>query len=371
MTDATTEDQVAALRQRISELEKALSDADSQRANLLEIAGDSVFVVNPQTQQIYETNTNAARRLGYGYDEILSIPYSQIEIRPADQSGVWESALSQTEVYECVLRCKDGSEIPVEVSSRMVRHEGRAALLNFARDISRRKQVEAEREQLIVELDTYAQMVAHDLKNPVALLMGYSEMLVEDFRSLSETELAEHLNMILHSSIKMRNIIDDLLLLASIRSIREVETEPLEMAAVVQEALSHLTLRIEESNAVIQQPDEWPQAVGYAPWVEQVWANYISNAIKYGGAPPHIEVGATLQEDFIIFWVRDNGTGISEDNQKRLFEQFTRFDKARAEGHGLGLSIVKLIVNKLGGAVGADSTPEKGSTFYFTLPALQ
>lgn len=369
MTDATTEDQAASLQKRISELEKALKDADNQRVNLLEVAGDSVFVIDPQTKQILETNTNAARRLGYGYEEILTIPYSEIEIRSPDHSEMWHSELSQTEVYECVLRGKDGSEIPVEVSSRMVRHQGGAALLNFARDISRRKQAEDEREQLIIELDNYAQMVAHNLKNPVALLMGYTEMLVDDFRSLNEAELEEQLGLIYNASIKMRNIINDLLLLASIRRISEVDTEPLNMAAVVEEALSHLTLKIEESKVVIHQPDMWPQAVGYAPWVEQVWANYISNAIKYGGAPPHIDLGATVQDDLVIFWVRDNGTGISEDNQKRLFEQFARFDKARAEGHGLGLSIVKSIVNKLGGAVGADTTPGQGSTFYFTLPA--
>jgi len=100
-----------------------------------------------------------------------------------------------------------------------------------------------------------------------------------------------------------------------------------------------------------------------------VWVNYLSNAHKYGGRPPHIELSAETQTDGTVrFAVRDSGPGIALEDQARLFKPFARLDQVRAKGHGLGLSIVRRIVEKLGGQVGVESQLGYGSTFYFTLP---
>ena len=116
-------------------------------------------------------------------------------------------------------------------------------------------------------------------------------------------------------------------------------------------------------------PTDWPTAVGHAPWIEEVWANYISNGIKYGGHPPYLELGSTLQPDHMIrFWIRDNGSGISPNDMKRLFVPFERLKPKKIEGFGLGLSVVERIIKRLGGSVGVESQPGEGSTFYFTLP---
>jgi signal transduction histidine kinase len=104
--------------------------------------------------------------------------------------------------------------------------------------------------------------------------------------------------------------------------------------------------------------------------VEEVWVNYISNGLKYGGQPPHLELGATATPNgTICFWVRDNGPGLSPAAQAKLFTRFTRLDQTRAKGHGLGLSIVQHIVEKLGGEVGIESAVGQDCKFYFTLPA--
>jgi signal transduction histidine kinase len=113
----------------------------------------------------------------------------------------------------------------------------------------------------------------------------------------------------------------------------------------------------------------WPTALGYAPWIESVWSNYLSNAIKYGGRPLRIEVGGEeVAGGFARFWVRDNGRGLTPEEQARLFTSFTRLGQPRSLGHGLGLTIVRRIVERLGGKVGVESEPGKGSTFWFTLP---
>jgi signal transduction histidine kinase len=135
--------------------------------------------------------------------------------------------------------------------------------------------------------------------------------------------------------------------------------------------MQRLAYMIDECSAEITLPDSWPIALGYGPWVEEVWVNYLSNALKYGGQPPRIEVGATVQADGTVrFWVCDNGPGLASEEQARLFTPSTRFDQVRAKGHGLGLSIVRRIVRKLGGQVGVESEIGQGSIFSFTLPGV-
>jgi signal transduction histidine kinase len=221
------------------------------------------------------------------------------------------------------------------------------------------------------ELDAFAHTVAHDLKGPLAHMVGFAHLLAEDQGTLSEADQRESLQMIARSGHRMSNIIDELLLLSSVRKLGDVELRPLAMGSIVVEALERLNYLIEPNQAVIHYPEEWPQGIGYAAWVEEVWVNYISNGIKYGGRPPHVELGATTsgEEERIHFWVRDNGSGLTTEEQSRLFTPFTRLDQTRARGHGLGLSIVRRIVDRLNGSVGVESQVGSGSTFWFTLPA--
>jgi signal transduction histidine kinase len=174
---------------------------------------------------------------------------------------------------------------------------------------------------------------------------------------------------VLEGGQKISSIIDELFLLATIQKATDLPRELLDMNGIISAAQRRLMYMIRESDAEILMPDAWPPAEGYAPWVEEVWMNYLSNALKYGGRPPHIELGATAQGNMVRFWVRDNGQGIPHEEQDQLFTQFTRLGDTHVEGHGLGLSIVKRIVDKLGGEVGVESTVGQGSTFCFTLPA--
>lgn len=225
-----------------------------------------------------------------------------------------------------------------------------------------------ELRRLNAELDAFAHTVAHDLQNPLNLIINYAHLLQEQTR-LAEPQ-QNHLNALIHSAHKMHHIIDDLLLLAGVYKT-EVELKPLNMGRIVAEAQQRLTHLIHETQAKISFPGQWPEAVGHAPWVEQVWANLLSNGIKYGGRPPHLRLGATARSDGMVrFWVRDNGPGLTPEQQAKLFTPFTRLNHT-ASGHGLGLSIVKRIVERLGGEVGveSDGSPQSGSLFYFTLPA--
>lgn len=258
---------------------------------------------------------------------------------------------------------------PFQTAEVRARVQAHLRLRALQRDLKREI---AERDKLIAELDAFAHTVAHDLKTPLTSIIGYAQVLEQAHESLSETQLHTYLQTIAQRGRDMSNIIDELLLLAGVRKMEQVKMEALDMGTIVAKTQRRLSDMIEEYQAEIVLPDAWPTAIGYGPWIEEVWANYISNAIKYGGRPPLVELGATEDaEGMVRFWVRDNGAGLAPDEQERLFTPFTRLSQAQvsAKGHGLGLSIVRRIVEKLGKQVGVEGDVGKGSTFFFTLPA--
>jgi len=252
------------------------------------------------------------------------------------------------------------------LSGRTGRAVGSLVVLH---DITARKRAETERERLIAELDAFARTVAHDLKSPLAVLVPSSLTLRDEYETMPPAEIAEFATMIAETSLKMSDIVDALLLLAQLERVKEVKRGPVALAAVVAQALKRLDSEIREAQVQVSRSDEWPIVIGYGPWLEEAFANYVSNAIKYGGEPPVIALGAERQPDGTVrCWVRDNGRGLSDEQQTRLFAEFTRLGGARAGGHGLGLSIVRRIVERLNGQVGVTSVEGQGSEFYFILP---
>jgi signal transduction histidine kinase len=244
------------------------------------------------------------------------------------------------------------------------------------------KQLQAERERLHEftlelqerneELDAFAHTVAHDLKGPLGVIVGSAELLNTKHAQLDAGQMSSCLRSIAQYGRKMNNITDELLLLASVRKMTEIELAPLDMAMVVSDAQIRLADVAESERAEIKLPTVWPVPYSYGPWVEEVWVNLLSNAIKYGGHPPVVEVGARQPTNGMVrYWVRDNGEGLDQEEQARIFMPFTRLSQVRSKGHGLGLSIAKRIVERLGGRVDVDSQRGSGSTFSFTLPSAE
>ncbi len=276
-------------------------------------------------------------------------------------------------------------EYPLSNKGETIWYEGRAipktknSILYIARDITKRKKAEMELKEHAIqlqerneELDAFSHTVAHDLKNPLSTMLSFADLLLHEHSTLDNNEINEFLGTIIESGVKTQQIINSLLLFANVRKA-DIPAEELNMTDVIAEATKRLAPMINSYNAKITVSHSWPTAIGYAPWIEEVWTNYISNALKYGDSTPVIEIGADIlksdsSEKMVRFWVSDNGKGISYEDQQTVFRQFERLDQVKIKGHGLGLSIVRRIIEKLGGEVGVESNQDEGSLFYFTLP---
>jgi PAS domain S-box-containing protein len=334
------------------------------RDQVFESMLDAVFVLDP-AGQIVDLNPAAEQIFGVTSDR--AIGKLMVEAFPSYKTAI----LPFARVQDVRTEIEVGEQIfDLQISPLSARTRQNAGRLIVLRDITPRKKVEAEREALISELDAYAHTVAHDLKNPLGNVLGYAEDLLELYEELPQAERTADLQAIIRSAKSMNSIINNLLLLASVRNQDTIETTPLDMHQIVENVLARLERTLSEAGAQITLTEGWPPVQGYAPWVEEIWANYLSNAVKYGGKPPHLTLGAAASPDGqICFYVQDNGPGLTPPEQQALFIQFSRLDQHRhLDGHGLGLSIVQRIAHKLHGRVGLESTPGAGTTFYFTLP---
>lgn len=226
-----------------------------------------------------------------------------------------------------------------------------------------------ENERLIADLDAYARSVAHDLKNPIGGVIGLTEFIKEDILNQKQDQAFELLDILNEQGHKMLTIVDELLLLSRIRK-EDIQPIEIDMQSIVNNAINRLRQPIKERGAKFKLPEKWPVVKGNPQWIEEVWVNLISNAIKYGGDPPEIVIGTEkMISGWNRFWIQDNGNGLPAELYEKLFTDFERLGQQTAEGHGLGLSITKRIIEKLGGQVlvSSKNIPGKGCIFSFTL----
>lgn len=219
------------------------------------------------------------------------------------------------------------------------------------------------------ELETFVYTVSHDLKTPIVTIEGFIGALKEDFGDRLSEDAKTYLNYMSDASQKMEDLINDLLELSRIGRVTE-KKEDLLFAVIVEEALNILKPRLQEKGIEVQIQKDLPVVFGNKKRYVQVMENLLSNAVKYIGQDnqtPRIEVGTQKQNSQDVFFVRDNGIGIEERYFDKIFQVFQRLPAAKkhGEGTGIGLAIVKRIIELNGGKIWLKSEPGKGSTFFF------
>jgi len=225
-------------------------------------------------------------------------------------------------------------------------------------------------------LDLFIRTVANNLKTPLNSMLTDSIRLEKESsptRPLRlDTPSFKTLQKLQETGQLADNTVDALLLLAGLFREEEVKLELLEMSDIVSLVIEkRLAYLISQSQAKIKLAEIWPTVPGVRLWIEEIWMNYISNALKYGGKPPHLELGANpIPPDRVRFWIRDKGDGLTQKEQAQLFTTpFNLQHQLDIKEGGFGLSMVQHLVKQLGGEVGVESKKGKGSLFYFILPA--
>lgn len=327
------------------------------------------LLIDPATGSIVDANPAASTFYGYSHAELQTMKINQINTLPPDviYLEMQQALLEKRHFFFFRHRLASGEVRDVEVSAAPIEVEGQQLLYSIVHDITEKRQAERETRQLIHELDAFAYTAAHDLKAPLSIIMGYAQNLRYE---IPPNDLhRDTLIKIEATTQKMGKIIDELLLFARSFEKEVVTFEVLDMGRIVDEVRNRLSPLIEQAKAELMIATAWPEAVGYAAWVEEVWVNFLTNALKYGGTPPRIMLGADSGDNGVVrFWVKDCGQGINEAQQALLFKPFQRLDKNNPESTGLGLWMTRRLIERQGGRVGVSSSPGEGSLFYFTLP---
>jgi two-component system, OmpR family, phosphate regulon sensor histidine kinase PhoR len=288
-------------------------------------------------------------------------------LRLAELAALVERVEKDGQVFDYELKLPDLSERWLQINVAAIFNsagEREGTILVF-HDLTRLKQLERTREEFVAN-------VSHELRTPLSLIKGYVETLLDGARD--NPEVAERfLKIIERNAQRLDLLIQDLLTISALESGRiKLNLQPVELRPLVEKVLADLNSRGE--NKGMKLINELPEltATGDANRIDQVLANLVDNAIKYGRAEGRVTVGGKNTGDGKVeIFVQDDGPGIPPEALDRVFERFYRVDKARSReqgGTGLGLSIVKHIVHSHGGEVWAKSELGKGATFFFTLP---
>ncbi|MGF7119256.1 PAS domain S-box protein [Methanobacterium oryzae] len=233
------------------------------------------------------------------------------------------------------------------------------------------KETIQELERSNIELQQFAYVSSHDLQEPLRTIASFTQLLERRYKGKFDSDADEFMDYIVEAAIRMKEQIEGLLEYSRVATKGE-EFKPVDINIILNQTIKILHTSIKESNAIITH-DELPNVKGDADQLQRVFQNLISNAIKFRKSeePLKIHISARKENNEYIFSISDNGIGIEEQYSERIFTIFQRLHtREKYKGTGIGLSIVKRIIERHGGRIWVESSFGVGSTFYFTIPKL-
>ncbi len=370
-------------------LETTLRESEERFRLALEYSPIGIALVNVDGQFL-KVNKALGEIVGYSEEELLNLDFQTIthpdDLEP-DITYVQQLLSGTLDTYQIEKRYfhKNGQSVWIQLNGSIVRNEAKESLYFIAQiqDITRRKYAEMEitrmnkmlktrsekLEALNKELESFSYSVSHDLRAPLRSIAGYAQILQEDYSPKLDDEGNKTLRTIIKNARKMGQLIDDLLEFSRLGR-KGIEKRKINMntivESVVQELLTH------EQNRVINiKTHPLEEVTVDVQMIKQVWVNLISNAIKYSRKTEiaEIEIGGNTEAHQVCFFIRDNGVGFNMDYKDKLFNVFQRLHSAEEfEGTGVGLALVKRIVERHSGKLWAEAKENEGATFYFTIP---
>ncbi|MGE5621322.1 MAG: PocR ligand-binding domain-containing protein [archaeon] len=380
-----------ALEKALKVNKKIIEDlkATEERYKLIsENTGDVIWILDLESMMLSYISPSVEKLRGYTQQEALKqslseaftaesmrfiMEYLPLRIKELNKGNESFRILTK----EVSQPHKDGRIIPTEMVTTLITDEtGKVtSILGLSRDISQRKKDEEIREKLIdelnksnTELEQFAYVASHDLKEPLRMITNYMQLLTRNYSGKLDERADAYISYAVDGAMRMNALINDLLVYSRVSS-KARELTPVDLNAVVEEVIRDLQLSIEENKALIN-CGSLPAVMADSLQMRQLFQNLIQNAIKFRDKPnPQIEISAVRVEKQWLIKVQDNGIGIDPQFSDKIFVIFQRLnERDKYAGTGIGLAICKKIVESHGGRIWVESGPGKGSSFYFTLP---
>ena len=318
--------------------------------------------------RILEANREALEFSGFNRDELRSMKMFHLGIVNWNVVGINFEALQTGErhTYESTFQPKYGPTRAVMVHVHQVTIEDESGLQWIVRDITELKKLERMREDL-------TSMIYHDLRSPLANVVSgldlIKSMVPEEYGVGSVVSIAER------SVNRVQRLVSSLLDTSRLQAGQKIlNPTPVILQILVSEAVETIKPAAEASNFVVKvsQPEESVTLVADIDMIRRVMINILENALKYSSQGRRIEVSARVEDEMLIFSVKDEGRGISKEDQKIIFERYMRADLTakKTKGLGLGLAFSKLAVESHGGEIWVESELGQGSTFSFKIPLV-
>jgi PAS domain S-box-containing protein len=366
------------------QIEYALRQSETRTRSIIDTANDA-FIAIDAAGVITDWNPQAESTFGWPRDEAVGRTLAELIVPPdsrdAHNEGLHRYVMTGegpllNKLVELEALDRNGRLFPVEMTVSPIRW-GRSHMFSaFVRDITDRKRAEdaiarqtEELTRINAELEDFTHSVSHDLKEPLRGIEAFAGFLAEDYSDKLDEQGQRYVSILRESSVRMKDLIDDLLQLSRIgRSSYEYSV--VLMRSLIEDVTLELSYAFQEKSVELRLDPGLPVVHCDKVRMREVFKNLISNAIKYNDKPvPRIDIGCRAENGAFTFAVRDNGIGIAPEFHDKIFKIFQRLHhRDEYEGTGVGLAICKKVVEGHGGRIWVESTPGQGTAFLFTIP---
>jgi PAS domain S-box-containing protein len=397
LLNAQTKELEAANQLIARQSEEALSYSEEKFQNVVHQAIDAIVLIDEQGL-ITDWNNAAEQVTGIGKSDAVGCTYWDIQLKMmleerrsqtnietlrALTSSVFQTGQAPwlNRVLDAQIQHSDGTRRFIQQVAFPIQTAKGFMIGSIIRDVTDRKQIEIERESLIQKLETqnaelerFAYTVSHDLKSPLITIGGFLGYLEEDALIGNTEKLKRDIQHINNATGKMKRLLDELLELSRIGRLMNVP-ETIPFSDLVRDAMDNVHGQLKIGRVTVRIQPDLPAVYGDRQRLIEVLQNLIDNAAKFMGDQPnpHIEIGQRgegADRGKPVFYIKDNGIGIATEHHERVFGLFNQLDP-KIEGTGVGLALVKRIVEFHGGRIWVESEAGKGATFCFTLPVPQ
>lgn len=365
---------------RRKQAEEALRESEARMRAIFDTAVDGIVTID-ERGTIERFNPAAEHMFGYSEAEVAGNNVSMLMPSPYHEAhdGYLAHYLRTGEKKiigigrEVVGLRKDRTTFPMDLAVGEMRQGERRMFIGTVRDISERKQAEEQRDRLLHELESaneeltnFGYVVSHDLKAPLRAIGSLANWLSTDYADKFDVEGKEHMRLLISRVYRMDALIDGILQYSRVGRVKEVAVA-VDLNRLVREVIDLLA---PPENVAISVENSLPTVMAEPTRIQQVFQNLLSNAIKYMDKPEgEIRIACSAEGRQLKFSIADNGPGIAQQHFEKIFQLFqTLAPRDRVESTGVGLALVKKIVEMYGGRIWLESTVGRGCTFFFTLP---